>query len=91
MSKQKLSFPDQSSIAKWLIKEKKDIFETLWVPDFRWSMKNGDSSTCLACIVYNCGVNSHDDNKRLVMGKKNTVVVTSLHEKLFDLQAIRTS
>jgi hypothetical protein len=28
----KLSFPDQSSIAKWLIKEKKDIFETLSVP-----------------------------------------------------------
>jgi hypothetical protein len=27
-----LSFPDQSSIAKWLIKEKKDIFETLSVP-----------------------------------------------------------
>jgi hypothetical protein len=32
MSKWKLSFPDQSSIAKWLIKEKKDIFETLSVP-----------------------------------------------------------
>ena len=32
MSKRKLSFPDQSSIAKWLIKEKKDIFETLSVP-----------------------------------------------------------
>jgi hypothetical protein len=32
MSKQKLCFPDQSSIAKWLIKEKKDIFETLSVP-----------------------------------------------------------
>jgi hypothetical protein len=32
MSKLKLSFPDQSSIAKWLIKEKKDIFETLSVP-----------------------------------------------------------
>jgi hypothetical protein len=28
----KLSFPDQSSIAKWLIKEKKDNFETLSVP-----------------------------------------------------------
>jgi hypothetical protein len=28
----KLIFPDQSSIAKWLIKEKKDIFETLFVP-----------------------------------------------------------
>jgi hypothetical protein len=27
MSKRKLSFHDQSSIAKWLIKEKKDIFE----------------------------------------------------------------
>jgi hypothetical protein len=26
MSKWKLSFPDQSSIAKWLIKEKKCIF-----------------------------------------------------------------
>jgi hypothetical protein len=32
MPKRKLSFPDQSSIAKWLIKEKKDIFETLSVP-----------------------------------------------------------
>ena len=32
MSKRKLRFPDQSSIAKWLIKEKKDIFETLSVP-----------------------------------------------------------
>ena len=32
MSKRKLSFPDQSSIANWLIKEKKDIFETLSVP-----------------------------------------------------------
>ena len=32
MSKRKLSFPNQSSIAKWLIKEKKDIFETLSVP-----------------------------------------------------------
>jgi hypothetical protein len=32
-------------------------------------MKNGDSSTCLACIVYNWEVNSRDDNKRLVMGK----------------------
>ena len=31
MSKRKLSFPDQSFIAKWLIKEKKDIFETLSV------------------------------------------------------------
>ena len=31
MSKGKLSFPDQSFIAKWLIKEKKDIFETLSV------------------------------------------------------------
>jgi hypothetical protein len=34
MSKRKLSFPDhadQSSIAKWLIKEKKSIFETLSV------------------------------------------------------------
>ena len=40
------------------------------VPDFRWPMKNGDSSTCLACIVYNWEVNSHDDNKRLVMGEK---------------------
>ena len=28
MSKRKLSFPDQSSIAKWLIKEKRCIFET---------------------------------------------------------------
>jgi hypothetical protein len=27
-----LSFPNQSSIAKWLIKEKEDIFETLSVP-----------------------------------------------------------
>ena len=34
MSKRKLSFPDQSSIGKWLIKEKKDIFETLSVPLF---------------------------------------------------------
>jgi hypothetical protein len=25
------------------------------------------------------------------MGEKNAVVVTSLHEKLFDLQAIQTS
>jgi hypothetical protein len=32
MSKRKLSFPDQSSIANWLIKEKKDILETLSVP-----------------------------------------------------------
>ena len=46
---------------------------------------------CLACIVYNWEVNSHDDNKRLVMEKINAVVVTSLHEKLFDPQAIRTS
>jgi hypothetical protein len=60
------------------------------VPDFRWPMKNGDSSTCLACIVYNWEVNSRDDNKRLVMGKKS-VVVTSLHGKLFDPQAIQTS
>jgi hypothetical protein len=52
-------------------------------------MKKGDSSTCLACIVYNWGVNSGDDNKRLVMGTKNAV--TSLHEKLFDLQGIQTS
>ena len=41
------------------------------VPDFRWPMKNGDSSICLACILYNWEVNSRDDNKRLVMGKKN--------------------
>ena len=61
------------------------------VPDFRWPMKNGDSSTCLACIVYNWEVNSRDDNKRLVMGKKTAVVVTSFHEKLFDPQVIRTS
>jgi hypothetical protein len=32
ISKQKLSFPDQSFIAKCLMKEKKDIFETLSVP-----------------------------------------------------------
>jgi hypothetical protein len=57
----------------------------------RWPMKNGDSSTCLACIVYNWEVNSRDDNKRWVMGKKPAVVVTSLHEQLFDPQAIRTS
>jgi hypothetical protein len=31
MSKQKFSLPDQSSIDKWLIKEKKAIFETLSV------------------------------------------------------------
>ena len=31
MSKGKLSFPDQSFIAKWLIKEKKDIFKILSV------------------------------------------------------------
>jgi hypothetical protein len=31
MSKGNLSFPDQSFIAKWLIKEKKDIFKTLSV------------------------------------------------------------
>jgi hypothetical protein len=31
MSKRKFSFPDQSSITKWLIKEKKGIFETLSV------------------------------------------------------------
>ena len=31
MLKRKLSFPDQSSIAKWLIKEKIYIFETLSV------------------------------------------------------------
>jgi hypothetical protein len=34
-------------------------------------MKNGDSSACLACIVYNLEVNSSDDNKRLVMKKNN--------------------
>jgi hypothetical protein len=56
-----------------------------------WPMKNGDSSICLACIVYNWEVNSRDDNKGLVMGGKNAVVVTSLHEKLFDPQAIQTS
>jgi hypothetical protein len=32
MLKRKLSFPDQSSIAKWLIKEKKEIFEALSAP-----------------------------------------------------------
>ena len=31
MSKRKLSFPDQSFIAKLLIKDKKDIYETLSV------------------------------------------------------------
>jgi hypothetical protein len=41
------------------------------VPDICWPMKNGDSSTCLACIVYNWEVNSRDDNKQLVMGGKN--------------------
>ena len=41
------------------------------VPDFRWPMKNGDSSICLACILYNWEVSSRDDNMRLVMGKKN--------------------
>jgi hypothetical protein len=30
-------------------------------------------------------------NKRLVMGEKTAVVVTSLHEKLFDPQTIQTS
>ena len=36
-----------------------------------WPMKNGDSSICLACIVYNWEVNSRDDNKWLIMGEKN--------------------
>jgi hypothetical protein len=39
-------------------------------------MKNGDSSACLACIVYNLEVNSSDDNERLVMKKNNAVIVT---------------
>ena len=76
----------------WLKKVKVDCFLVGYtkfschtrVPDFRLPMKNGDSSTCLVCIVYNWEVNSRDDNKRLVMGKKTAVVVTSLHEKLFD-------
>jgi hypothetical protein len=46
------------------------------VPDFRWPMKNSDFSACLAYIVYNWEVNSRDDNKQLVMEKKNVVVVT---------------
>ena len=32
MSKRKLSFPIRVPSPKWLIKEKKDIFETLSVP-----------------------------------------------------------
>ena len=58
---------------------------------FAGQWKTATLLTCLACIVYNWEVNSRDDNKRLVIGKKTAVVVTSLHEKLFDPQTIQTS